>query len=92
LPGMTLEALALEYALDPDRAPVAERRAQKLCAPCCHIVVQNPVKYCDAVSVAGETYCAAHRKPGGGAKPAQGKQRFGLLRAKITPWRSREWA
>ncbi len=58
--GISLEALSLEYARDPGPKGALPRRAKKLCAPCCHLMPPHRVKYCDAVAVAGEMYCAAH--------------------------------
>jgi hypothetical protein len=92
LSGMSLEALLQEYTLNPDRTGAVPRRAKKLCAPCCHLMAPHRAKYCDAVSVPGEMYCAAHLQP---AMPMQRQAKFpfSLLPAfRTVPWRSREWA
>jgi hypothetical protein len=88
--GTTLEALSFEYALTRPEPETPRRRAQKLCTPCCHIISQNPTKYCDAVSLSGETYCAAHSKSvaTGTTKPAT--LWFNLLTRNRVTWRTRE--
>jgi hypothetical protein len=91
LSGLSLEALSLEYAQYPAQAVPAPRRAKKLCAPCCHVITTKSQKYCDAVSVPGEMYCAAHLRPAATETRRPIKFPFRLMQAfKPLSWRIRE--
>jgi hypothetical protein len=84
----TLEALLEKYAREAPNPSEPARNAQRLCAPCGHVVNQIPLKYCTSVSLAGESYCAAHSRKTVKAT----KSRLALALPKIAHWRSREFA
>lgn len=81
------------FGLTVQEIPTAKpgRQAKKLCAPCNWVVRENPTRYCDEVSVAGQAYCAAHQRA-----LAAGEKRskmFGFTLVKKTvAWRSRGFA
>ncbi len=81
------------FGLTVQEIPTAKpgRQAKKLCAPCNWVVRENPTRYCDEVSVAGQAYCAAHQRAlVAGEK--RGKKFGFTLAGKSIPWRSRGYA
>lgn len=61
--AMDRRKLVLDYAQGDALSTKTTRMAKKLCAPCCWVVREAPTTmYCDAVTVPGEAYCAAHEE------------------------------
>ena len=60
--AMDRRNLLLDYTRDPARSAKSSRMAKKLCAPCCWVTREAPVRYCDAIAVPGEAYCAKHEE------------------------------
>ncbi len=67
------------------------RMAKKLCAPCCWEISQKPMRYCDAVSVPGETYCREHQQQHEAAIQKSKKSGFMPL-GRTAVWRIRAWS
>ncbi len=68
-----------DFNADAVYAGKTGRTAKKLCAPCCWVIGNAPVRYCDAVAIPGDVYCAKHEPAQQTAASASSLKKFGFL-------------